>query len=217
MNEVSAEFQQQRIQELVKKMEFGSKKIPTYIFDPHNLAFYCWAEGLKQGKIEKGANLIHIDTHFDGSYPLDNNYQKLDLNDLSEVAKITNKLSILDFIAPAVALDLVSNVVWVSPRKFDEKPFEYAIVVPHEEETIETPSFKSILKSLNNPKKVIVDVDIDYFMHGNTAERDFEQVREVMNKAGLITIATSSKPLHDQEQAHRWVKTLLTPSSQVAT
>ena len=187
MDENPAEFQAEKILRAIKKTTFGRNEIPTYLFDSHNIAFYCWADGLKQNIITRGSTLIHIDTHFDGNYPLDTSYLNLNLANLQRVAEITNRLSIFNFIAPAQVLGLVDNVVWISPREFDEKQFEYTAVVDHKEEIITSISLKSILAKLNQPASVIVDVDIDYFMHGNTAEEDFSQVREVMNKAGLIT------------------------------
>lgn len=182
------------------RSEFGERKIPVYIFDDHNHAFFAWFEALGEGYIETGANLLHFDDHLDGKKEKS---QRLlpNFSDLKSAADFAQRLDFDIFIEPAVKSGLLSKVYWIqkyfkSPVFNEEDQYEIA-------HTTVGPSYvNEILGENPNNKKTIVDIDIDYFTHIDDQEQitqEIAKMRKSMKEAGVITIAISPGFLNEQK------------------
>lgn len=146
-------------------------KVPVYIFDNHNHAFYFWCEALNNWVINKWINLIHIDEHSDTRNP-DNFIDEKDLNNLNKVYEYTNyKLNVWNYISPAIKSELIWNLYKITGESeilsFDE----------------------NILK-----EDFILNLDLDFFSPNMdyisyNLKRDF--ILRIAKKSRLITIATS--------------------------
>src|SRR5581483_2453974 len=136
---------------------------PTYIVDQHNHALFGWYEALREGRIEKDAILIHIDEHADANRRRD----RLPGN-LSGVAAYAKSAQIYDFIDPAVQDGLVGEFVWVRPlfpqTRIESRPTT-STEVGHTEIGIESPIIAAIIRGEIPRKKLILDIDIDYFRY----------------------------------------------------
>lgn len=104
-----------------KVITHPSRKIPTYIADEHNLAFYFWHKAKADGYLEEAIDLFHVDAHPDMMFPqtLKNSLycSKKHKNDYLKyyrnIAK--NCLHIGNFILPAVLNDIIKNVYYIYP------------------------------------------------------------------------------------------------------
>lgn len=169
------------------RMPFGENSIPTYIFDDHNHAFYAWNEALSEGSIAHGSTLYHLDNHPDTAVPILMPTPHLTLQ---EIAQYTTELPINSFIAPAIHSGLIKEV------------HQYNLG-----------NLEDILKDIRgNPQYTILDIDIDMFEDsGQLIEPTPKRLlclKEAMNKAGVITIATSPDFI-DQNFALNVLKKLL--------
>ncbi len=152
------------------RMPFGKNSIPTYIFDDHNHAFYAWNEALLEGSIAQGSTLYHLDGHPDTTVPILMPTPHLTLQ---EIAEYTTELPINSFIIPAMHSGLIKEV------------YQYNLG-----------DLEDILMDIRgNPQYTILDIDIDVFEDaGQPIEPTSKQLlslKEAMNRAGVITIATS--------------------------
>jgi hypothetical protein len=80
------------------KNTFNFNLIPNTIVDSHEQVLAFWQDAIAKGVIQKGATLIHVDTHSDiflGQHPF-----------------MTTKAN---FINEAIKLGIISKVVWVVP------------------------------------------------------------------------------------------------------
>ena len=152
------------------RMAYGRNLIPTYIFDDHNHAFYAWYEAFEEGLINHACSLYHIDDHPDTTKPI--TPPKV-FPSLQEAAEYTQELPVNSFIAPAVHLGIVKDV------------HQYSL------ENLEDLS----RKISSRPKETIIDIDLDVFTDsGSPIEPTPQQIlnlRKIMHKAGIITIATN--------------------------
>jgi len=120
---------------------------------------------------------------------------------LEEVENYTNSvLTIADFIVPALSTGLISEAVMVT----GEERYGAGVFVWEDNKLIK----KSSKLTTNNQKlTTIVDIDLDYFSQGFDEETCLENVQYWLQKADIITIATS--PLFiDQEKALAVLKSL---------
>ena len=159
--------------------KYGSKDV--YLFDNHNHAFFFWCKALKEKKFEKGIRLLHVDQHKDTRKP--DNYN-VDIENLDDVSRYTNNvLNVGSFIQPA----LYHNI-------FDEVDI--------------VDSTYGLKRKI--PTKYVLDIDLDFF----SKDMDYidfnwrvERVKEYIDKAELITIATSPFFI-DQDRAIAVLKML---------
>lgn len=97
-------------------------KIPTYIMEEHNEAFYCWNYMIACGDIPPFDNLLfHVDSHID----FDGEYYRFDLNSLPVSLEESKKLAyermgIAEFIKPAVYQRIFTQVVFMLASERDE-------------------------------------------------------------------------------------------------
>lgn len=176
---------------------FGEKEIPVYIFDDHNHALFAWNEALSEGKMEKGAKLVHFDDHLDGKRVGEKYKIPRDLKGLAQMAQSIDHDFFID---PAIRSGLVDTVYWVwgysKDPKFDPgDKYEIANI------TLGSSHVGSVLEQELNSKLVIVDIDLDYFTytkHEVEFELELKRMKEAMNKAGVITMAISPGFINEQ-------------------
>lgn len=145
---------------------------------------------------------MHIDQHTDlatpGNFPA---WKHPEESHEGIVEEYTNTdLTIADFIVPALATGLISEAVMVTGEDMDASR---SFVWEGEQLTKLPPERKT-----NNEKlTTIVDIDLDYFSQGFDDEKTLAITKYWMEKADIITIATS--PLFiDQEKALTVLKSL---------
>ncbi len=142
---------------------YSSKEV--YLFDNHNHAFFFWCKALKEKKFEKGIRLLHVDQHKDTRKP--DNYD-VNIDNLEDVSRYTNKvLNVGSFIQPALYHKIFDDVDIVDSTYGLEKKI---------------------------PKKYVLDIDLDFFskdMEYIDFDWRVERVKEYIDKADVITIATS--------------------------
>jgi len=124
---------------------------------------------------------------------------------LQEIENYTNSvLTIADFIVPALADGLISEAVMITGEDIEGAGLfiwknEWLVKLSKEFSTINNRSWR--------PKNLIVDLDLDYFAQWFDELKTMENVRFWLEKADIITIATS--PLFiDQEKAINILKNL---------
>jgi hypothetical protein len=175
----------------------NNSRVPTWIMDNHNHAFAFWHEALAKGFIQPWSLLVHIDQHTDLATPA-----SLPMKEM-EVEEYTNTvLTIADFIVPALATWLISEAVMVTGEERDG-----AGVFIWEDEKLVKKTHKLSTPYLLSSTSIIVDLDLDYFSQGFDEETCLENVQYWLEKADIVTIATS--PLFiDQEKALAVLKSL---------
>jgi hypothetical protein len=156
-----------------------------FVFDNHNHAFFFWVYAYKTGKLKKGLPLVHVDQHSDmrepaGYFPL----PSPDAVDLGAAFDYTNYvLNVGNFIKPALAAGLFSTVEIIN----------------------DSVSFETEFTS-----ELVLDLDLDVFSPEMAYINDtlkMEKIRQYVESAGLITIATSPYFM-EQEKAIRFIKAL---------
>lgn len=205
---------------------FGTRAVPAYMFDQHNHALFGWYEGLSEGRIRRGAILVHVDEHADANRTTIPNFRT---KGLATVAAYAAKSAIYDFIHPALEDQLLGGVIWVRPLLHDQR----AATVPATTRTIEyteTGMDNQLLSRIINgefaPEDIIVDLDVDYYRYlleepqlavsartpsayqqlslrdsqAQLFEHDTNRIRGLFAAAGIITVATSPGYI-DQQQA----------------
>jgi UPF0489 domain len=133
---------------------------------------------------------------------------------LEEVEDYTNSvLTIADFIVPALSTGLISEALMVTgedmhtSRSFAWEKNKEELKKKKEENFLKDPQLCSLNFALWTSKSLIVDIDLDYFSQGFDELKCFETVRYWIEKADIITIATS--PLFiDQEKALSYLRQL---------
>ncbi|MFR4807983.1 MAG: UPF0489 family protein [Peptostreptococcus anaerobius] len=143
--------------------EVGDKEV--YLFDNHNHSFYFWAKGLKEGKVDRGIDLVHIDQHKDTREP--DNYE-VDFEDLVDVARYTTEvLNVGSFIKPAMERGIFKDLYIIDST--------YSM-------------------SAKRPDGYILDLDLDFFsedMDYIGFDERLECVIGYVKNTDFITIATS--------------------------
>lgn len=172
---------------------------PVYVFDDHNHALFAWYEAFREKRIRSGARLFHFDEHSDGESSIFHftQPQKTWPTSARFVANYAKELEINGFIAPAIWMGLVGRVFWIRPyfngiyHDDESKDSEGYWRVPRIQVGID--DFVSMQQSEMDPQTTIVDIDIDYFTHidNRSQRRELDILRCAMQKAGVVTIATS--------------------------
>ncbi len=163
------------------KLDGAYEAKDVYLFDNHNHAFFFWCKALKEKKFERGIRLLHVDQHKDTRMP--DNFE-VDIDDLDSVAEYTNRvLNVGSFIQPALHHKIFDDVDIVDSSYGLERQM---------------------------PEKFVLDIDLDFFskdMDYIDFDWKVERVKEYIDKADLITIA-SSPFFIEQERAVELVKIL---------
>lgn len=104
------------------------KRVPVYIVDEHNEAFYCWYRAKSEGYVTELLDLFHIDAHADMGGPQSFRTSLYHQGDLSNDPLTyyrdfaAKELGNGSFIIPAVLVGLVRNVYFVYPKWRHYKP-----------------------------------------------------------------------------------------------
>lgn len=200
--------------------------IPTYVVDNHQHVLFGWAEALKEGHIVSGAILLHIDEHADDDDPF---RTPRSLEDLTEVRRFTTEIDYKSFISPVMP-QLVKRFVWLVP--FAAPDFEHTPLMAPPGQALFTSvgiSSRFVSRVLNgefDPKRLIVDIDMDYFRpfispkshleiidnRGYDLEAimndDLQAIIALTRKAGVVTMATSPGFI-DQSKAIALVREII--------
>lgn len=175
-------------------------RVPTWIMDNHNHAFAFWHEAYWKWWIQKWSLLVHIDQHTDlatpGNFPA---WKHPEESHEGIIEEYTNTdLTIADFIVPALATGLISEVLMITGEDRNGVG-----IFTWENATLR----KTWNGKLETENSVIVDIDLDYFSQGFDDEKTLATTKYWIEKADIITIATS--PLFiDQEKALTVLKSL---------
>lgn len=143
---------------------------------------------------------MHIDQHTDlatpGTLPA---WKHPEESNAILVEEYTNTdLTIADFIVPALSIGLISEAVMVT----GEDMHTSQSFVWEDDKLVKK---SSQLTTNNQGQTTIVDIDLDYFSQGFDDEKTLATVKYWIEKADIITIATS--PLFiDQEKAIKILK-----------
>jgi hypothetical protein len=141
--------------------------VPTIVMDNHNHAFYFWVEAVLQGRLGRGATLVHVDQHKDMRRP--ETLFEGELN-LEAIFDYTHRgLNVGNYIVPAVELGVVGERIMITGASDLDLPEGLGV------------------------KNKILNVDLDFFV--DEMEVDFEKARALilahLATANLVTIATS--------------------------
>ena len=148
-------------------------------------------------------------------------------NDLGDVHRYANMVSIYEFIAPALANGIVGKVFFVDPLFKATDRFNFVDTKTQCAMTrigIESPEVTALAKGNFDKKDIILDIDVDYFdtfrwkgssieqnRGGNANElmgRDIDTLKDLVLKAGVCTFATSPGYI-DQEAAFEYVRRIM--------
>lgn len=157
--------------------------VPAVIFDNHNHAFYFWWEATKNGLLQRGATLVHVDQHKD----MRGAAKPYGGAALKDVFDYTNQvLNVGNYIKPAIECGLVGEVHLVTSE-----------------------SELSSREFVGRGNKIL-NLDLDFFAP-EMDYVDFGKakrfIQEQAKSANLITIATSPFFV-DQEAAIGVLKSL---------
>ncbi len=156
-------------------------KIPIEIFDNHNHALYFWIEALRNGRVEKGFELIHIDEHsdlWDNEHSLDIEKALLDQNYAWEFTNFSCNVG--NYIEPMRKTGYIEKMIRIEN--------EYQI---------------DIYKNYTPNKNSILNLDLDIFAPELDHIDEIKKISCIKNflpKVRYITIATSPFFI-DQERA----------------
>lgn len=178
-------------------------KVPTWIMDNHNHAFAFWHEALWKWWIKKWSLLIHIDQHTDlatpGNFPAWKHPEESHEGIVEEY--VNTDLTIADFIVPALATGIIAETLMVT---WEEKIGVWLFSWKGE---LKKRSSEAILEHLADYPSIILDIDLDYFSQGFDDTKTLETTKYWIEKAYIITIATS--PLFiEQEKALEYLRKL---------
>ena len=147
------------------KMDWGG--IPAVVFDNHNHAFYFWHEALEQGRIARGATLVHIDQHKDMRVP-ERMYDGHTLADAFDYANF--HLNVGNYIVPTERAGLIGAMQLVTSGEA-----------------------LSDLRFASHDHKIL-NIDLDFFAP-EMSYIDFDLARRFIDAhrpgTALITVATS--------------------------
>lgn len=191
------------------RTSYGKDEVPVYIFDDHNHAFFAWTEALTEGRIERRATLFHFDDHLDGRKPIDLPQDET----LEAIARYSKSLDFNNFIYPAMRLGLVSETYWIDwlSRREREKYVEQETKFEIQCSTIGSEGLVSSIDfNTIDPKKTIVDIDLDYFTSVDQEQEgvEIQRIRKMIEHAGVVTFAISPGFI-DEKRAIALVKKIL--------
>jgi hypothetical protein len=165
--------------------------IPTFIIEEHNEAFFIWNYAIKKKIIPAlGNTLFHVDEHSDMGAPRFNKSINNLKGRTNNVKKFTHEeLSISGFITPAIYNKIINRVYWIrqNHKKYRIRPIKMfvrsynndgkklikglvstigksKINLISEETDIKYFYYHSMkIDQIPNNKRVILDIDLDYF------------------------------------------------------
>lgn len=167
--------------EKIVRYDFEWKKV--IVMDNHNHALFFWIQAWSEKIFQKWIVVIHIDQHSDMAKPDEKIFLNEDvfLSDdqkkkfLSEVFDYVNcSLNIGNFLVPAIDSGLVSEVIQIRSN--------YALA-----------ELEKKIDSANFLDRYILDIDVDFWVEqmGIDEERSMKVVRKLLDRAVLVTVATS--------------------------
>lgn len=164
--------------------------IPTYIIEEHHEAFIVWHDAMKRKWIPLSGNVLyHVDEHSDMSVPMFNqSILQIDSSStMEEISRFTySELCIASFIVPFCYLGHVGKLYWIKQdhrnpkirpvkmwvRSFNQegKKLFFTKAVKENNDAMykdkdkKTIDYHLIMENQMPPaKKVILDIDLDYF------------------------------------------------------
>lgn len=178
-------------------------KVPTWIMDNHNHAFAFWHDAFWKWWIEKWSLLVHIDQHTDlatpGNFPAWKHPEESHEEIVEEY--VNTDLTIADFIVPALATGIIAETLMVTGEE------KTGVGLFSWEGELKKKTSEAILEHITDYPSIILDIDLDYFSQGFDGARTLETTKYWIEKADIITIATS--PLFiEQEKALAVLKSL---------
>ena len=180
------------------RTEHPTTKKPVIIVDNHNHVFYFWHEARNKGLIENGATLIHIDQHKDTRKPK-KFLAKKESEDLQKVFEYTNYvLNVGNYLPPAIEDGLIGEVFSVTSEMELKNPKSLTYL----------PDFDELSRIAG--RSLIINIDLDFWspeMSYIDNKLKTDVTRQLMEKANLITIATSPFFI-DQDLAIKVLKDL---------
>lgn len=197
----------------------GSDNTSIHIVDYHQFALYGWAEAFMEGKIELEASLRHFDDHNDAGVA-----DRLEVMtkqvfqerkwSLQQIVEYVFGLGCWQFIEPAQRLGLVGEFIHIAPgheSRMGNRQIDLPRTTKYTRVSmgyyVDNPS-----SFVLDPRKKIVDIDLDYFVSDDfdpkNEDRDIQVMREEIASAGVVTLATSPGFI-DQERAVELIKKIL--------
>jgi hypothetical protein len=181
-------------------------KIPIYIFDNHNHAFYFWQKEKIKGKLMNGSLLIHIDRHKDCREPA-SFLDEAALNSEIEIFRYTNTvLNVGNFIPAAQKSGLAGEVINVDSSGALKAIGENLIALGKEYGDVSCACDGG--NALLTFQSIILDIDLDFFapeMDYIDNELKLTVIKKLLPLADAVTIATSPFFI-DHGHAIHWLK-----------
>lgn len=207
-----------RLEDFIR-LNRGNNDTSIYIVDYHQFALYGWAEAFMEGKIELDASLRHFDDHNDagiaGSLEVMTKqvFQERKWS-LQQIVEYVFGLGCWQFIEPAERLGLVGEFIHIAPgheSRMEKRQIDLPRTTQYTRVSmgyyVDNPS-----SFVLNPRKKIVDIDLDYFVSDDfdpkDEDRDIQVMRKDIASAGVVTLATSPGFI-DQERAVELIKKIL--------
>lgn len=190
---------------------------PVLIVDTHNHALFGWALARHLGLTDKNAALVHVDAHFDDEYPYNPNRNRPKGETLEDWLTWSKEYAdISSFLYPgngklfneAIFVLTKNNGLGIDREQGDRDGCRQpGRIISVERVLAEVEQLKA------NGKKVIIDLDLDYFAHYFQEEKDSgveakdrislaenkRQIKELLQQADFITVATSPDWFADQQ------------------
>jgi hypothetical protein len=162
------------------------KTIPAFVIEEHHEAFIVWNYAIQQGWIPATGNcLFHVDEHSDMGTPRFNESIHTLNGDMEKIKSFTySELNIASFIMPACYLNIINKVYWIRQKhkKTLNRPVEMFVrsynqsgkrlisgKIKDIKTTIDDPNKRTFdyylrtLDQLPSNKRVILDIDLDFF------------------------------------------------------
>ena len=189
----------------------AKKIIPTFIIEEHHEAFIVWNYAIQQGWIPATDNcLFHVDEHSDMGTPRFNKSIHNLNGGIKKIEEFTyQELNIASFIIPACYLGIFNQVYWIRQRhkKTLNKPVEMYVRSYNQagkkllsgkmkhvnKDTLDNDRrpfdyFLRTIEKIPSNKKVVLDIDLDYFScSGNPTELEEIYVEITRNEYNQFT------------------------------
>lgn len=191
---------------------FPEKNI--YISRDHNWAFAVWTLQKRANELNPNATLVHVDAHLDDVWDGLEVEGLHDMKKPEDVFNVTSKMSIDNFIWPAIGTDTIDNVIYISQQTYGDGPFDFrdwdysnkglkpvkdiydsgkhnGIRYWNLEEFLMNKDNKEV-KALLEGKDLVLDLDLDYF---NENDNDLT-ISNLMEEPKIIENLTTLRDLY---------------------
>ncbi|MFA5840130.1 MAG: UPF0489 family protein [Candidatus Margulisiibacteriota bacterium] len=160
----------------------GSGRLPIYVLDQHNLAYFAWAESRAMGYLSETAVLLHIDAHADNNDPKFFLPANAGLDQVSTA--ITNQqFAIASFIFPAIENRMVGDAWGVLYNYGSESFMKFPLTSRGSDQF--TPANLFEFSSIG--KNIILDIDLDAIISVPGAfDESAETDEEVEKRIGIL-------------------------------